>query len=305
MTRTADCEVLAVGAHPDDVELTVGGTLLLAKARGLRTAVCHLTMGEMGTRGNPEQRRREAEEAAQVLRADALEFLGLPDGHVAATDEARHRVIRVLREYRPRVVLAPHTEDLHPDHENAGRLVAAFLEHRRGYTVFLVALHAALVAAGFAHDPHLGSVVAAMLAVNAVYSLRAKGLPLLDVAVVALWGGLFTALSGASFAICALVGLLTLVMHVFQMDVDREVDAANRVRTSVVASGRTPALVAGACALLAAGLFAQLGPLWAASAAVPLLAERLLRTTEAAWMLSRIYAGVVLLAAIGTSHAGS
>ena len=98
MTRTADCEVLAVGAHPDDVELTVGGTLLLAKEHGLRTAVCHLTMGEMGTRGNPEQRRREAEEAAKVLRVDALEFLGLPDGHVATTDRSIAR-LRGRRSY--------------------------------------------------------------------------------------------------------------------------------------------------------------------------------------------------------------
>jgi len=122
-------DVLAFGAHPDDVELTVGGTMLLARAQGLRTAVVHFTLGEMGTRGTPETRREEATAAAAVLQADHLDFLGLRDGHLQVDDESKEAVIRALRRFRPRVVLAPYFEDLHPDHEAAGNIIrkAAFL----------------------------------------------------------------------------------------------------------------------------------------------------------------------------------
>ena len=78
---------LAIAAHPDDVELTCGGTLLKMAQAGHRTGILDLTRGEMGTRGTPEQRAKEAAKAARVLRAAHRENLGLPDAHLAVTDE--------------------------------------------------------------------------------------------------------------------------------------------------------------------------------------------------------------------------
>lgn len=122
-------DVLALGAHPDDVELNVGGSLLVARDQGLKTAILHMTSGEMGTRGTPETRRSEAEAAAAELGVEAMEILGLPDGHLEPNDEAKDAVIRAIRRHRPRIVLAPWWEDLHPDHAATGETMrkVAFL----------------------------------------------------------------------------------------------------------------------------------------------------------------------------------
>lgn len=122
MTATP-VDVLAIGAHPDDVELNVGGTLLLAKKEGRKSAICHLTDGEMGTRGSRESRRSEAQQAATLLGADHLRFLQLPDGNVEASREAKEKVVSVIREFQPRIILAPFWQDLHPDHAATGSLV--------------------------------------------------------------------------------------------------------------------------------------------------------------------------------------
>ena len=127
---TDHIDILAFGAHPDDVELTVGGTLLKAKAEGASTAICHMTAGEMGTRGTPETRRQEAEAAAEILGVHAMEILGLPDGRIDPHAEAaKDVVIRAIRRHRPRLILAPYWEDLHPDHAATGSLIkqASFL----------------------------------------------------------------------------------------------------------------------------------------------------------------------------------
>ncbi|MCB9833511.1 MAG: bacillithiol biosynthesis deacetylase BshB1 [Planctomycetes bacterium] len=116
-------DVLAIGSHPDDVELNCGGTLLLARAAGLRTAICHLSAGEMGTRGDPATRRREARAAADRLGVGDLEILDLPDGHMTPDDASKDKLIRCIRRLRPRIVLAPYWEDLHPDHAASGALV--------------------------------------------------------------------------------------------------------------------------------------------------------------------------------------
>jgi len=122
-------DVLAFGAHPDDVELTVGGTLLALKAQGRSVGIVDMTRGEMGTRGSPETRALEAAAAADRLGIDVRENLELPDGRVLLDDASRGKVIRVLRDLRPRLVLAPIESDLHPDHGWTGRIVreAAFL----------------------------------------------------------------------------------------------------------------------------------------------------------------------------------
>ena len=109
-------DVLAIAAHRDDVEQTCGGTLLRMAARGLRTAILDLTRGESGTRGTAEDRGREAEEAARLLGVSRREALDLPDGAIENNLENRKKIVRVLREVRPRVVILPYWQARHPDH---------------------------------------------------------------------------------------------------------------------------------------------------------------------------------------------
>ncbi len=109
-------DILAIAAHRDDVEQTCGGTLLRMAARGLRTAILDLTQGESGTRGTAEDRAREAGEAARLLGVASRQALDLPDGAIANTLENRLKIVRVLRELRPRVVILPYWQARHPDH---------------------------------------------------------------------------------------------------------------------------------------------------------------------------------------------
>ena len=116
-------DVLAIAAHPDDVELTCGGTLARMKAAGYRFAVIDLTRGEMGTRGTAEIRAKEAKRAAEILGAEFRESLDLGDGGLRLGRESELKVIDVIRRETPRVVLAPYPDDRHPDHRRAGQLV--------------------------------------------------------------------------------------------------------------------------------------------------------------------------------------
>jgi bacillithiol biosynthesis deacetylase BshB1 len=109
-------DVLAIAAHRDDVEQTCGGTLLRMAARGLRTAILDLTQGESGTRGTAEDRAREAAEAARLLGVGWRQALDLPDGAIENTLENRKKIVRVLRQVRPRVVILPYWQARHPDH---------------------------------------------------------------------------------------------------------------------------------------------------------------------------------------------
>jgi len=115
-------DVLAIAAHRDDVEQTCGGTLLKMAELGRRTGILDLTRGEMGTRGNAEDRQREAEAAAKILRASWREALDIPDGRVENTWENRLKVARVIRRTRPRVVILPYWKGRHPDHYTASKL---------------------------------------------------------------------------------------------------------------------------------------------------------------------------------------
>jgi N-acetylglucosamine malate deacetylase 1 len=130
-----ELDVLAVFSHPDDAELTVAGTLLKLKALGYRTGVLDMTRGEMGTRGTPELRAQEAQSAAEILKLDARLNLEQPDGHVWPTEEARVALVRVIRTYKPKVLLTSHWDDPHPDHANTSRIVreAARLASMRRY----------------------------------------------------------------------------------------------------------------------------------------------------------------------------
>jgi bacillithiol biosynthesis deacetylase BshB1 len=116
-------DILAIFAHPDDVELTVGGTLLKMKHLGYRTGALDVTQGEMGTRGTVEGRAEEAAEAAKILNLDTRENLSLADGQVFADDPSRTKLVRVLRRLKPRVILTHQEGDPHPDHNHITQLV--------------------------------------------------------------------------------------------------------------------------------------------------------------------------------------
>lgn len=119
---TPALDILALAAHRDDVEQTCGGTLLKMALRGYRTGIVDLTRGEMGTRGSMEDRAREAEEAANILRVSWRQALDIPDGRVENTWENKLKVARVIREQRPRVVILPYWKGRHPDHYTASTL---------------------------------------------------------------------------------------------------------------------------------------------------------------------------------------
>jgi bacillithiol biosynthesis deacetylase BshB1 len=124
-----DLDILAFGAHPDDVELFAGGTLALTAGLGYAAGIVDLTRGELATRGTPTARAKEAREAAAILGLKVRENLCFPDGDVSVTPAARLKVIRVLRKYRPKIVLTHYWDDPHPDHVHAGRLVTEAVHH--------------------------------------------------------------------------------------------------------------------------------------------------------------------------------
>lgn len=119
------CFILAFGAHPDDIELSVGGMLAKATDAGRRCAAVDLTRGEAGTRGTPAERLKEAKRASTVLGLSSRENLGLPDAGLELSVDHRRTVADVIRRHRPEIILAPWIEDLHPDHAAAGRIVQA------------------------------------------------------------------------------------------------------------------------------------------------------------------------------------
>jgi bacillithiol biosynthesis deacetylase BshB1 len=115
-------DLLAMAAHPDDVELTCGGTLIKMARRGYAVGILDLTGGEMGTRGSVETRRKEAAAAARVLGVAHRENLGLPDAHLEMRMEYKLAIARRIRALRPRTVILPYWEGRHPDHYTASRL---------------------------------------------------------------------------------------------------------------------------------------------------------------------------------------
>jgi bacillithiol biosynthesis deacetylase BshB1 len=118
---THDLDILALGAHPDDVEVHVGGLLALAAERGLKAAILDLTQGDLGTRGTPESRRAEAMEAAGILGVPRF-MLDFPDGRFTEEGPTRLRLMAELRRLRPRLLILPAPDDRHPDHRRAHRL---------------------------------------------------------------------------------------------------------------------------------------------------------------------------------------
>lgn len=122
-------DVLAIGAHPDDVEIGCGGALLLSVDAGRSVVVADLTAGEMSTRGSVQERDGERQRAAELLGVRERVSLGLPDTRVGTDPSHRDAIAALIRRFRPRLVLAPFASDRHPDHEATGRLAreACFL----------------------------------------------------------------------------------------------------------------------------------------------------------------------------------
>ncbi|MCX7736522.1 MAG: bacillithiol biosynthesis deacetylase BshB1 [Candidatus Kapabacteria bacterium] len=110
-------DVLAIGAHPDDIELACGGTVAKFTEEGYSVAIVDCTNGELGSRGNAEIRAIEAKNGAEILGVKFRENLGLPDGKLTVNDESVEKMIVMIRKYRPKIVLVNPPYERHPDHE--------------------------------------------------------------------------------------------------------------------------------------------------------------------------------------------
>ena len=117
-------DILAFGAHPDDVEIGCGGTIAKEIAQGKKVGIIDLTRGELGTRGSAEIRDREAAKAAKILGATIRENLQMRDGFFRNEEEHQLQIIRIIRKYRPAIVLCNAVDDRHIDHSKGARLVA-------------------------------------------------------------------------------------------------------------------------------------------------------------------------------------
>ncbi|WP_160712735.1 bacillithiol biosynthesis deacetylase BshB1 [Chitinophaga solisilvae] len=117
-------DILAIAVHPDDVELGCAGTLMIHALQGMKTGVVDLTRGELGTRGTPELREQEAQDAAKIMGLEVRENLGLADGFFRNDTMEQMAIIRAIRKYQPDIVLANAMDDRHPDHGRAGKLIA-------------------------------------------------------------------------------------------------------------------------------------------------------------------------------------
>jgi N-acetylglucosamine malate deacetylase 1 len=116
-------DLLVFGPHPDDIEIGLGGTVARHAAAGRIVGLCDLTAGELGSNGTPEERRREAEQAARVLGAAFRDNLGWPDGGIDNAPAHVRSAVELVRRHQPRAVAVPHWRDRHPDHVAASRVL--------------------------------------------------------------------------------------------------------------------------------------------------------------------------------------
>jgi bacillithiol biosynthesis deacetylase BshB1 len=126
-------DILAIGVHPDDVELGCSGTLMSAIAEGKKVGIVDLTQGELGTRGTSETRKVEARKAAAIMGIEIRENLGMADGFFQNDEYHQRILIQAIRKYQPTIILANALEDRHPDHGRSSKMVsdAAFLSGLR------------------------------------------------------------------------------------------------------------------------------------------------------------------------------
>lgn len=120
-------DLLVLAPHPDDAELGMGGTLARASNMGYSTAVIDLSLGEMATKGSPEIRKKEATNAAKILRLDYRKNLEWPDSKLIDSLEYRLELAQIIRELKPEVVIAPYKADRHPDHVSVANIAPAAL----------------------------------------------------------------------------------------------------------------------------------------------------------------------------------
>ncbi|HQD44376.1 MAG TPA: bacillithiol biosynthesis deacetylase BshB1 [Kaistella sp.] len=117
-------DILAIGAHPDDVELGCGGTVAKLISEGKTVAIVDLTQGELGTRGTNFTRAEEAANSAKILGISSRENLKMKDGFLTNSEEHQMQIVKIIRKYQPEIVLANAIDDRHPDHAKAAKLVS-------------------------------------------------------------------------------------------------------------------------------------------------------------------------------------
>ena len=124
-----DLDILAFGAHPDDVELGCGGTIIKEVENGKKVGIIDLTLGELGTRGNAEKRKQESKEANKILGVTIRENMCFKDGFFENTEKNKIELIKKIRYYRPKIILTNALSDRHPDHPRSSQLTvdACFL----------------------------------------------------------------------------------------------------------------------------------------------------------------------------------
>jgi bacillithiol biosynthesis deacetylase BshB1 len=147
-------DLLVFGPHPDDLEIGLGGAIARHTAAGLRVGLCDLTVGELASNGTPDERLREADEAAGVLGATWRENLRWPDGGIEETPALIRSAVELIRRHQPRTIAVPYGRDRHPDHAAANRVltVAAFKSGLRRYDTGQPPWHADWVCAYFIND---------------------------------------------------------------------------------------------------------------------------------------------------------
>src|SRR5277367_631720 len=130
-------DLLAIAAHPDDVELTSGGTMIKMAQAGYRTGILDLTRGETGSRGTPKIRLKEAARAGKIMGVAVRRNLGLPDAHLQMNDEFKSAIAEVIRELEPHTVILPYWEGRHPDHYATAKLgyEACFVAGLKNYSL--------------------------------------------------------------------------------------------------------------------------------------------------------------------------
>ncbi len=116
-------DVLVFAAHPDDAELSMGGTIAILTDTGVKVGIIDLTQGELGTRGTKTTRKKEAQNADKVLNINIRENLAISDGNITVNKENTLKVIKAIRKYQPKIIFAPYFNDRHPDHIEASNLV--------------------------------------------------------------------------------------------------------------------------------------------------------------------------------------
>ena len=119
----SEIDILAIGAHPDDIEIGAGGTLIKHVKMGFKVGLLDLTLGELGTRGDVETRLKEAEISKDIIGAEFRENLALKDGFIRDDEDSILKLVAIIRQYRPKIILCNAIKDRHPDHGSAANLV--------------------------------------------------------------------------------------------------------------------------------------------------------------------------------------